>query len=164
MQTRQNHGLEHATIHVLSEHVANLRVAGRSQSNGFYLYGNLRTEDVTAAVDEALRRMQAGERRLAVHPGCGTNLVTSGLLAGGLAFATTILSSRRSRGVDRFANAVLAGVVGTALAKPLGPWLQENVTTSGDMTGMRVRTITRRLMGPVISHFVETEVQPAEAG
>jgi Domain of unknown function (DUF6391) len=159
LQTRRNHGLEHATIHVLSEHVAGLRVAGRSQPNGFYLYGNLQTEDVTAAVAEALRRMQAGEHDLAVHPGCGTNLVASGLLAGGLAFAVTMLTPRRYRWYDRFPNAVLGGVIGTVLAKPLGPWLQANITTSSDMTGMRVRGITRNMMGPIVRHFVETELQ-----
>jgi hypothetical protein len=156
LQIRRNHGLEHATIHVLSERIKPLRMAGRAQPNGFYLYGNLSTDQVASAVEEAIRRMQAGERNLAVHPGCGTNMVTTGLLAGSLAFAASLLSGRRARWFDRFPNAAMGGVAGVALAKPLGPWLQANVTTSADMWGMHVRRIVRNQSGPFVTHFVET--------
>ncbi len=54
---RRNHGLEHATIHVLSQRVKNLSMAGRSTATGFYLYGNITTGEVEAAAWEALRRM-----------------------------------------------------------------------------------------------------------
>ena len=154
--TRRNHGLEHATIHVLSEHTPSLRLAGRSQPNGFFLYGDLKTEQIAQAVDEALRRMRAGESRLAVHPGCGTNLVASGLLSGGLAFLMSLISGRRAPWYERLPNAVLGGMAGAAISKPVGPWLQVNVTTSADMSNMRVRRITRRPSGPLPTHFVET--------
>jgi hypothetical protein len=157
-KTRRNHGLEHATIHVLSSHLRGLRVAGRSQPNGFYLYGDLKTDDVREAVDEALRRMLAGESRLAVHPGCGTNMVTAGVLAGTLAFVASALLGRRARWYDRLPNATLGGVAGVALAQPVGPWLQANVTTSADMRGVRVKRITRNQSGPLVTHFVETAV------
>ena len=156
LQIRRNHGLEHATIHVLSERIHPLRMAGRALPNGFYLYGNLPTDEIANAVEEAIRRMQAGERHLAVHPGCGTNMVTTGLLAGGLAFAATMLTGRRARWYDRFPNAAMGGVAGVALAQPLGPWLQANVTTSADMWGMQVRRIVRNQNGLIVTHFVET--------
>ncbi len=159
LQTRRNHGLEHATIHILNERVHPLRVVGRSQANGFYLYGNLKTEDIADAVDEALRRLKAGESRLAVHPGCGTNMVAAGLLAGSVAFVASLLVSRRARWFDRLPNAAVGGVLGVAVAQPLGPWLQANVTTSADMRGMRVRRIARSQTGPVLTHFVETEAR-----
>lgn len=155
-RTRRNHGLEHATIHLLNARVQPLRVAGRSTPFGFYLYGDLKTEDVTWAVNEAIRRLLAGERRLAVHPSCGTNLVTAGLLAGSLALLAAALTGQRSKWYDRLPNASFGGVFGVVLAKPFGPWLQANVTTSADMRGMRVRRITRRQVGPVITHYVET--------
>jgi len=47
---RRNHGLEHATIHMLSRKQKNLNIAGRSTSAGFYLYGNVPTAEVEAAV------------------------------------------------------------------------------------------------------------------
>jgi hypothetical protein len=47
-------------------------------------------------------------------------------------------------------------MAGAAISKPVGPWLQVNVTTSADMSNMRVRRITRRPSGPLPTHFVET--------
>src|SRR5581483_6864729 len=72
-RTRRNHGLEHATVHVL-----NKPVSGRSDAGGFWLMGDVSTSEVEAAAREALRRMQNGEHQLAVHPNCGTGLVTTG--------------------------------------------------------------------------------------
>ena len=155
-QTRRNHALEHATIHVLSERIKPLRLAGRSQPNGFYLYGDVPTDRVELAIGEAIRRMLAGEHQLAVHPGCGTNLVTSGLLSGGLAFLFSLFAGKSARWYDRLPNAALGGVAGVAMARPLGPWLQAHVTTSADMRGMQVKRITRRVMGRMTVHFVET--------
>jgi uncharacterized membrane protein YjjP (DUF1212 family) len=155
--TRRNHGLEHATIHVLSERIPSLRIVGRAQPNGFYLYGNVKTEEIAQAVSEAIRRMRAGERQLAVHPGCGTNLVASGFFSGGLAFLMSVLSGRRARWYERLPNAVMGGMAGVAIARPIGPWLQANVTTSADMHAMRVRHIVRSQSGPMITHFVETD-------
>ena len=80
---RRNHGLEHATIHVLSEGHKRFSAQGNSDHRGFHLniYGDVTEEEVAAAVTEAHRRLRAGERHLAVHPNCGTVLVTTALLA-----------------------------------------------------------------------------------
>src|SRR5512145_2167377 len=93
-RTRRNHGLEHATIHVLSSRFHGLSMAGRSTPNGFYIFGNVSTEEVRSAVDEGLQRMRNGEPHLAVHPGCGTNYLTSGVFAGLATFATVAFSKR----------------------------------------------------------------------
>src|SRR5690606_14137353 len=73
-RTRRNHGLEHATITLLSRRIKGLQMAGRSDENGFTLMGEAPTDQIEASVNEALRRMRAGEHNLAVHPNCGTNL------------------------------------------------------------------------------------------
>jgi hypothetical protein len=80
---RRNHGLEHATIHILSEGHKRFSAQGNSDHRGFHLniYGDVTEEEVAAAVAEAHRRLRAGERHLAVHPNCGTVLVTTALLA-----------------------------------------------------------------------------------
>lgn len=153
---RRNHGLEHGTIHVLNESNPNLRVAGRATYNGFFLYGDLKTEDIAAAAEQALQRIQGGERRLAVHPGCGTNLVTTGVLAGVLGFFASMAMGNQRRWYDRLPNMTMAGVLGVVLSKPFGPWLQANVTTSTDVQGMRIRHVVRRRMGRLVTHFVET--------
>src|SRR4051812_38026749 len=79
-RTRRNQELEHGTIQILSQRVNNLHMDDRSTDSGFVLLGEAPSEQVEAAVREALRRMRGGEHGLAVHPNCGTNLVTTGLM------------------------------------------------------------------------------------
>src|SRR2546430_13967119 len=57
---RQNHALEHATITILSGMIPDLRVSARSSSNGFIIFGDVDLGLLRRAVDEALRRVQAG--------------------------------------------------------------------------------------------------------
>ena len=56
MHIRRNHALEHATIHLLSARHPHLSLVGRSDTAGFYLFGNVPTELVDEAVHEALSR------------------------------------------------------------------------------------------------------------
>jgi len=135
---RRNHGLEHASIHVLSQKNARRSIAGHSDAGGFWLFGDLTQEEVQAAVQEALQRLRAGEHSLAIHPNCGTNLVTSGMAAGlAGALAMSGASSRRAR----FERIPLAGMLATAallLARPLGTRIQQRFTTSGDPGNLEV--------------------------
>lgn len=151
-RTRRNHGLEHATIHVLSARHPGLPMAGRSTPYGFYLYGNVATEDLASAAEEALRRMRNGEPHLAVHPGCGTNYLTSGVFAGIGAFAALGLGGR-SRW-ERLPNAIVATTLALIVSAPVGPMLQARVTTTGDMADLEIVSV-RKLPGRV-THYVAT--------
>lgn len=162
-RVRRNHGLEHATIHVLSRKVKGLIMAGRSTSGGFYLYGDVATPDVEAAVREALARMRSGEAALAIHPNCGTGLVTAGLLTSvagmlGMAGARNSLSDRLSR----LPSVVLFSTLALILAQPLGLALQQHFTTLGDPGATEIVDITRsELLIPVAGrrltvHYVRT--------
>ena len=73
-RTRRNHAIEHAAVHVLTARWPGLSMAGRSDSRGFWLYGNVETSEVESAVREAMERLDR-EPHLAIHPHCGTNLV-----------------------------------------------------------------------------------------
>ncbi|MCS7040069.1 MAG: DUF6391 domain-containing protein, partial [Caldilineales bacterium] len=84
--TRRNHAIEHATIHILSRMRPDTSMAGRANSRGFVIYGDLSTELVTQAVHEAIRRIRGGEVHLAIHPNCGTNFVVAGIAAALAAF------------------------------------------------------------------------------
>jgi hypothetical protein len=143
---RRNHGLEHASIHMLAKRGLG-PIMGHSDARGFWLFGNLKTEDVRAAVGEALTRLRAGEHDLAIHPNCGTNLVTAGLLAGMAGAAAMSGAGPRRR--DRFERLPLAGLLATLallLARPLGTRLQQRVTTSGnpgDLEVLDIRPTTR---------------------
>ena len=68
LETRRNHALEHATLHLLARSYRT-SMAGHSNPTGFFLLGDLNTEDVRIAVTEAYERLNAGESGLAVHPG-----------------------------------------------------------------------------------------------
>src|SRR2546425_10174328 len=76
---RQNHALEHATVTVLSGMVPDLRISARSSSRGFIIFGDVDLGQLRRALDEALRRLQAGGGGLVIHPNFCPNLVV-GLL------------------------------------------------------------------------------------
>lgn len=152
---RQNHALEHATVHVLSRRNPNLRLVGRSTATGFYIYGPLDTQALADAATEALARLQAGESSLAVHPRCGTNLAVTGLLAGVAAFGST-LGRPRSR-LDRLPLAIMAATLAAVVAQPLAYTVQERVTTTPELEGVYVRGIDRTERGNVVIHHVRVD-------
>jgi uncharacterized protein DUF6391 len=138
LETRRNHALEHATLHILARQHKNQSMAGHSNPTGFFLLGNLTLPDIQAAADEALTRLRAGESGLAVHEGCGTNMATTALLAGTFAWAP--LQGARSTfwRIWLIPLAVVFAAFGYFLSKPLGPWLQTYITTEADMGNMRI--------------------------
>ncbi len=138
LETRRNHALEHATIHILSRQFPGQRMAGHSNPTGFFMLSNLGTRDIRTAVSEAHTRLNSGESGLAVHPGCGTNLATSALLAG--TFAWLPLRATRST-LWRFLLipfALIFALVGYYLSRPLGSWLQEFITTEADLGNLQI--------------------------
>lgn len=149
---RQNHALEHATIHILARRHLHPRIVARSDWNGFTVYGILDTVVVASAASEALARLQAGERSLAVHPRCGTNLVVGGLVVGA-ASSLTLIGKERSP-LTRLGRFVAAATVGIFLAHPLGPIAQQYVTTSSDLRGVYLKEIVREQRGKLIVHRV----------
>ncbi len=160
--TRRNHGLEHATVHVLSSRIKNLSIAGRSDHTGFYLWGQVSTSDVESAAAEALQRMRNGEHELAVHPNCGTGLVTTGVMA---SVAGMLGSIGVKRGIGDYAarlpTIVLLTIGAIVLAQPVGLQLQEHFTTLGDPGDLEIVNVTKDsatgLFGrPITIHRVNT--------
>ena len=116
LETRRNHALEHATLHMLAR-THKINMGGHSNPTGFFIFGELRTEDIRSALNEAYTRLRAGESGLAIHPGCGTNLVATAFLPGTLAWLP-FQSARSTRA--RFLLlplAILFGVVGLDAAQ-----------------------------------------------
>lgn len=156
-RVRHNHALEHATLQVLAEKIPGLKLAGYSDARGFWLIGQVETRQVDQAVHEALTRMRAGEHNLAIHPNCGTNLVTSGFLAGTAAWLGMLGAGRSTR--ERFERLPLIMslvTVAMILAQPVGPYLQARVTTSPPIEGGEVTSIERSMRGDVPLHRVLT--------
>lgn len=154
---RRNHGLEHASLHILSERFPGISLAGHSDTGGFWLLGNVPTAEVQSAVEEALRRLRAGERRLAIHPNCGTNFVTSGTLAGLAAGLAMFGAGRRLRDkVERLPLAASFATLALIAAQPLGLLLQETITTSGEPGALEVVEIIPSRNGRLDVHRVVT--------
>jgi hypothetical protein len=82
--------------------------------------------------------MHAGERHLAIHANCGTNVVASGFIAGLLAWLGMAGARSRREKVDRLPLAIALATLGLILSQPLGPAIQARVTTSGDPEGMSI--------------------------
>ncbi len=155
-RTRRNHGLEHATIHLLSQRVRGLRIAGRSSHNGFVLIGEVDTGYVQQAVADALQRMRGGQTSLAIHPNCGTNLGVTGYLTSLVALVGLQGANDRDRAFNRLPFLMMAMMVTVVLSQPLGTWLQRHVTTSGDPADTEVLSVTRREWGGMVFHNVRT--------
>jgi hypothetical protein len=155
-RTRRNHGLEHATITLLSQRLRGVSLVGRSTPNGFHLYGNVSTDALRAAAHDALQRMKAGEVGLAVHPNCGTNFVTAGVFAGMAAYLGFLGANTAASRRDRLPLVALLATGALILAQPFGLEIQRQITTSGDMRDLQITRIDRRERGRVIAHFVAT--------
>ena len=137
LETRRNHALEHATLHMLA-HSYKGSMAGHSNPTGFFLLGNFSTPDVWVCATEALERLREGESGLAIHAGCGTNMATTALLAGTLSWSVLRGAKSTLMKILLLPIAVAMAVVGVLLARPLGPWLQKYVTTEANMSHMQI--------------------------
>ena len=142
LRVRRNHGLEHATIHLLNQR--GYRFSGRSGEGGFILLGEAPTAHVESAVSEAMARMKAGERALAVHPNCGTNLATAGFLATLVAFLGFAGRGWR-KSWERFPTMMVAMMAVVLLSTPLGMSLQKHFTTEGDLGDMELVSVKREV-------------------
>ena len=151
-RVRRNHALEHATVHLLAQSTRSLRVIGRSDWNGFSLYGQVDTQAVLRAVTEGLARLKRGETWLAIHPRCGTNVATAFLLGGGATFAAAT-GAGRSR-----LKRILCGIMGlagaVAVARPLGTLIQRHLMTTTDVRDAHIEAIHRQSRGNLVVHRV----------
>ena len=137
LETRRNHALEHATLHMLARtHKGSM--AGHSNPTGFFLLGDFSTQEVWAAATEALERLREGESGLAIHAGCGTNMATTVLLAATLGWSVLRGAKSTLTKILLVPLAVVFAVVGIILSRPLGTWLQEKVTTEAFMGHMQI--------------------------
>jgi hypothetical protein len=162
-RTRRNHAIEHAAIHILTARFPKLGMAGRSDSGGFYLYGDVDTAAVRSATEEAIERLKL-EPELAVHPFCGTNFVVGGMLAGlaSLAAMSTVSEERRQRGMlELLPRLMIAGTLAGLASQQIGPLVQTHVTTLPDTDGVSITRIERQTPRGHVVHRVDIADAPA---
>ena len=156
-QLRRNHALEHATIHVLSKRFPNTTFVGRSDIRGFFLFGDVSTTALHEAAVEALSRLRSGESHLAVHPNCGTNLVSAALLAGGASFLIHAGDRREWRErVDRLPMAIGTTLLALIVARPLGVMAQRFLTTDANPGSMEISHVYEMFQSNVTLHRILT--------
>jgi len=141
LATRRNHALEHASLLVLARKYKDQNMAGHSNPTGFFLFGDMSLEDIRNAINEAMTRLRAGESGLAIHPGCGTNLAASTLVPAAFAWAPFQGARSLRWRILLIPVALMFAIFGYLLSKPLGPWLQRNITTEADLGDMQVMDI-----------------------
>ena len=133
---RRNHALEHATIVVMMEREPGRRLNGFSTDEGFFVQGVRSTQEVESAAREALRRLQGGEKRLAIHRNCGTTIVAANLLAA--VFFLGALGLGLYLGWSLYLLILGSVALAFALRVPLSLLLQRFVTTDADLTNAEV--------------------------
>ncbi len=155
--TRRNHAMEHATLQILAENLPRLRAAGYSDPNGFWLIGDLETHQIEEAIQQAAARMLGGERELAIHPHCGTNIVSTALVAGSFAWLGMLGAGKSWRDrIERWPLVVSLVAAAMVMAQPLGPYLQERVTTNAATQGLEILDIQRSQRGGTPVHRILT--------
>jgi hypothetical protein len=112
------------------------RFNGFSTDEGFFVQGVRSTGEVDSAAREALRRLRAGERKLAVHRNCGTTIVAANLLAA--VFFLGALGLGLYLGWNIYLLILSGIVLSLALRVPLSLFLQRFVTTDADLSNAEV--------------------------
>ena len=144
-RVRRNHALEHATVTLMLEEGVRGPLGGYSTPWGFFIIGNLSTEQLTRIVGSALESLNAGRSEMAISPHCGTNMAVAAVLSGTL---TRLALGRRKRGRWKRIPLVMGAViVGALLSKPIGNAIQRRYTTLSDMDGLEVVEISKAWPG-----------------
>ena len=113
---------------------------------------------IRQGLQEALQRLQNGEVNLAVHPNCGTNIVTAGVFAGVAGALAMLGAGKRIR--DKLGRIPMAATLATLaliVAQPLGLLRKERVTTSGIPGSLEVVEIIPTKRGRMTAHRVVTK-------
>jgi len=157
LSIRRNHSVEHATIHILSKQHPSIPISGYSDARGFWILAHIPLEDIQLAVDEAVARLKAGESRLAYHPNCGTNFVTSGIMAGLAAWVGMIgVGKKFSEKVERLPVVFTLSTLALIAAQPVAYNLQVNGSTTSDLGNYAVLQIEDVSRGAVQAFRIHT--------
>ncbi len=130
---RRNEVLKHATMNVIEKRFGPSGLNGVARGDGFTLEGIAPPDIILGAAQEGLRRLRAGERRLAVHRRCVTAIVSAGVL-GALVFFGILMGTNRMSVL----NIVLAVVVANALAPFAGLVLQKLLPRYTDVSDLHI--------------------------
>lgn len=153
---RANHALEHATINVIEEYYGPQQLAGFAREDGFFIKGPAQPHIIEEAARLGLRRLQQGEKDLAIHRRCGTSIAAANFLAS-LVFLLLLFITRHFTLI----NVLLAMVAANLLGPLFGDWLQARFTTLADVDNVDIVGVEYRVPDfgffPLNLGFVPTE-------
>lgn len=155
---RKNHAMEHASIHLLTEAMPGVSFSGFSFIKGFWILGKAELQDVQKAVEMALARLNNGEKKLAIHPNCGTNIAMIGLCTAAAAMITSVGAEDDESPLSRFSAFMTAGMIGALAGKPLGPKVQKKITTDADVHDLSIISISCNSLHGTPVFFVRTDL------
>jgi Domain of unknown function (DUF6391) len=150
---KQNHALEHATIVLLSRKYPEVRFAGISFAAGFFVFGDVPTDAILPAAQEALTLLRTTSPELAIHERCGTNLAVTAMLTG--LSAMTVARMRRPFGTAN--NVILATMAAMIVSRPLGLTVQRYVTTQTPGPSMTITGVRPLTVFGTQAYFVSTD-------
>ena len=156
---RKNHAMEHATIHLLTEALPHVSFAGYSFIKGYWILGKAELQDVQKAAEMAHARLKNGEHKLAIHPNCGTNIAMIGLCTAAAAMLTSFGDDEDESPMSRFSALTTAGMIGALVGKPLGPKVQEKISTDPDVSSLSIVSINCSSLRGTPLFFVETALK-----
>ena len=155
---RKNHAMEHATIHMLAKMMPGVSFSGYSIHKGFWVLGKAELQDVHKAAEIALAKLRNGDHKLAVHPNCGTNLAVTGLCVAAAALVTTHGLDEDDPLSSKFSAFVTAGMAGVLASRPLGPRVQQWITTDADVSKLSIESINLSHFRGTPAFFVKTRL------
>jgi len=156
-RTKRNHGLEHATLNLLHERFPYHSFAGHSDPLGFWIVGQISAPELTEIAQEALEELRDGNRNLAMHSNCGTNLLTSGMMAG-LAGLLGLIGTGgdRRRTLRRLPLVITLSTLALIVSRPLGLHFQKEYTTSSEPGSLQITRVTTHQQGQFTAHRIQT--------
>ncbi len=94
-----------------------------------------------------------------MHSNCGTYYVTTGLVAGSLVWLASLGNHNSfKKKLDRWPLMVMIVTGSLIAAQPLGPKVQEKISTSGEPGSMTIRQIIRyERSGPCLHRILTVE-------
>ncbi len=144
--TRYNHALEHATLHLLQQRYPNMQLVAFSDGRGITFYSQLKAEEILPALHAAQEQLRNGVAGLAIHPHCGTNLVTAATLTA-LSTWLALASTGRRNWLDRLLRAILFNIFALQTAPALGTWMQAHVTTDAGLPPVTITALVADAWG-----------------
>lgn len=151
---RRNHALEHATVALLLERGIRPPLGGYSVPGGYVIWSKAPCEQISEAINDALKLLNAGQHELAISPHCGTN-ISVGILIGSV---TAVIVRGRNRGLGANVRAAIVAMAATALlSKPLGIFIQRKITTDSRLNDLKITSIRKVLGSPINILWVSTQ-------